>query len=94
MPYCSPVQCQQLTSISCATWEVSFASTAQRTQYTHIYKTKVKNTTTHFSVHFMQAGHYVKRTYTKHPSQGQTLTKRLINMQKSLHPSKVCAGEE
>lgn len=41
----------------------------------HIHKTKVKNTTTRVSVHFMQAGHYVKRTHTKHPSQGQTLTK-------------------
>lgn len=64
----------KLTSILCTAWEVSFTSTDQRMPiYTH--KTKIKNMITHFSVHFMQAGHNVKRTYTKHPSQGQTLTK-------------------
>lgn len=52
---------------------MSFTSTDHRVPiYTH--KTKIKNMITHFSVHFMQAGHNVKITYRKHPSQGQILT--------------------
>lgn len=48
-----------------------------------------KNTTTHFSLHFMQAGYNVKRTYTNHPFQGPSLTKMADQYEKSLHQSQV-----